>query len=303
MKAKEICAKGFKSMLTIISPMLNTRVLYYVKFHKRLDFNNPVTLNDKILWLKFHDYWNNPIISQCADKYRVREYLESKGFGNLLNHLLGAYDNVDDIPWEDLPARFALKLNVGCGYNLIVSDKSKLDIEKTKKMLKKWMKSKYYLEHSEMQYKNVKPYILIENYLGDEEGNLPEDYKFYCMNGKSKYVMVCTDREIGEHAKYFYFDKSWKMMPYTQDALDDPNRDIPKPQYIDEAFEIAEKLSRDFPFVRTDLYIVGGRVYFGELTFTPSAGMDVSRLKTTDIMLGEQLKLNIALEHLTKPDK
>ena len=58
-----------------------------------------------------------------------------------------------------------------------------------------------------------------------------------------------------------------------------------------EAFECAERLSKGFPFVRVDLYIVGKKIYFGELTFTPSAGMDEERLKTTDLILGEMLKL------------
>ncbi len=111
------------------------------------------------------------------------------------------------------------------------------------------------------------------------------------MNGKSKYVMICVDRIIGKKVKYFYFDRDWNMMPYTQDALNDPNRIIPKPDHIDEAFEYAEKLSKDFPFVRVDLYIVNGKIYFGELTFTPSAGLDSGRLRSTDEILGAQLVL------------
>ena len=103
--------------------------------------------------------------------------------------------------------------------------------------------------------------------------------------------MVCEDREIGKKAKYFYFDKNWNMMPYSQDALDESGRIIPKPEGIDTAFEYAEKLSKDFPFVRVDLYIVNGKVYFGELTFTPSAGLDTGRLPSTDRILGDQLVL------------
>ena len=292
MNIKTSLAHWFRCGLTLISPKLNTEVIYKTKFHKKLDLEHPVTLNEKILWLKFNTYWENPLIKQCADKYRVREYIQEKGYSNLLVGLIGAYDNVDDIDWASLPPSFALKLNVGCGSNIIVRDKSKLDIEATKKTLQKWLKpTLWYLGYSEMQYKGVKPYIIIEEYLGSEDGNLPDDYKFYCMNGKSKYVMVCEDRVIGKKAKYFYFDKGWNMMPYTQDALDDPERIIPKPDKIDEAFHVAELLSRDFPFVRVDLYIVKGKVYFGELTFTPSAGMDNGRLPLTDKLLGDQLIL------------
>lgn len=277
--------------MTRISPMLNTKVLYRYNFKKKLDLEHPITLNDKILWLKFNTYWNNETIKQCADKYRVRDYLIEKGFSDLLVNLLGAYDDPREIDWDALPNSFALKLNVGCGKNIIVHDKSRLDLSSTITTMRRWMKEKYYLGHSEMQYKDVKPYILIEEYLGTKDGVLPDDYKFYCMNGESKYVMVCEDRVIGEKAKYFYFDRNWNMMPYTQDALDDPNRFIPKPEHIDEAFEVAEQLSKEFPFVRVDLYIVNGKIYFGELTFTPSAGLDSGRLRKTDEILGSQLVL------------
>ena len=280
-----------RSVLTLISPKLNTMVCYRVKFKHKLDLDHPVTLNDKILWLKFNTYWNNPIIKQCADKLRVREYLTNQGYGYLLNDLIGVYYNVDDIDWNSLPEKFAIKLNVGCACNIIVSDKRKLDINKTKSTMKKWLKSNYWLGWSEMQYKDVKPCILVEKYLGDDNGNLPQDYKFYCFNGKAEYVMVCVDREIGKHAAFYYFDKNWNMMPYSSDYFANPNRIIPRPPYIEEAFEVAEKLSNEFPFVRTDLYVIDGKVIFGELTFTPSAGLDQSRLPETDRILGEKLVL------------
>lgn len=292
MRFKLYIAEIFRRTLTRISPKLNTKVTYYFKFKKKLDLNNPKTLNDKILWLKFNTYWNNSLVKQCADKYKVRDYIKDKNCSEILNELIGVYDRVEDIQWNSLPKSFALKLNVGCGKNIIVSNKENLNVAETKEILKKWLKEKdHYLGYSEMQYKGVKPYVLIEKYLGSEDGELPTDYKFYCLNGKAKYVMVCVDRVKGKHAKFFYFDENWTMMPFTEDALRDPNRTIPKPAGIDEAFKYAGILSSEFPFVRADFYIIHGKVYFGELTFTPSAGMDNGRLPATDLLLGEMLLL------------
>ena len=79
----------FAPLLTMISPMLNTRALYRCKFERKLDLDHPVTLNDKVLWLKFNTYWNNETVKQCADKYRVRDYLKEKGFSELLVDLIG----------------------------------------------------------------------------------------------------------------------------------------------------------------------------------------------------------------------
>ena len=289
---------AFRSTLTLISPKLKTAVTYRVKFGRKLNLSSPHTINEKVLWLKFNTYWNNETIKQCADKLRVRDYLEQHGYGYLLNDLIGAYDDVDLIDFSKLPNQFALKLNVGCACNIIVRDKLKLNIEATKETMRKWLKANYWLGWSEMQYKDVKPCILVEKYLGGEDGSLPVDYKFYCMNGKATSVMVCEDRDGVHHPKFFFMDKDWNKLPYTAEVFDYPNFAIEKPQNMDEAFAIAEMLAKEFPFVRVDLYIVKNRIYFGELTFTPAAGMDTDfkfkapgAEKDTDTILGELLEL------------
>lgn len=134
--------------------------------------------------------------------------------------------------------------------------------------------SDYYLSHSEMQYKDVEKKIIVEEFLDAGKDKLPEDYKFYCMNGKCKTILVCKDRVIGKKAKYFFMSPEWTMFPYSREAIENPNEEIPKPNSIKEAIDYAEKLSAAFPFVRVDLYIIGEKIYFGELTFTPAAGMD-----------------------------
>lgn len=292
MSIKTSIAHYYRCILTMISPKLNTMVTYRAKFGKKLDFDNPQTLNEKILWLKFNDYWENPLVKQCADKYRVREYIKDVGCEGILNTLIATYESVDEIEWDMLPDSFALKLNVGCGYNIIVPEKDKLDIEDAKSKLRKWMKTKYYLGYSEMQYKGVKPVILVERYLKPKRGVLPEDYKFYCFDGRAPFVMVCTDRqEGGKHPRYWYYNEKWEMQMMSADAIKyGKEASIPKPEGIDEAFAYARKLSKGFPFVRVDLYIVDGKVYFGELTFTPSGGQDNGRLPEADEILGTYVK-------------
>lgn len=299
MNLKKKAAGLFRSALTLISPKLNTSVTYRIKFGRKLNLKNPQTLNEKILWLKFNTYWENPIVKCCADKWAVRGYLEEKGFGDVLTKLIAVYDHVEDIEWDDLPEQFAMKVNVGSGGNLIVSDKSTLDIEAAKKQLKIWMKKKYWLGWSEMQYKGVKPRILVEEYLGSEEGRRPEDYKFYCMNGEAKYVMVCKDRGVpGEKTKFFFMDRKWNVQPLSEEKFLYPDREIEKPREIDACFDVASKLSEEFPFVRMDFYIVDHKIYFGEFTFTPAGAMDKDFMfkapgatEDTDTILGRELEL------------
>lgn len=285
-------ANKFRCLLTRISPMLNTKVCYFVKFHKRLDLKNPKTLNEKNLWLKMYRYRNNPLVKQCADKYLVRDYIEKCGCGEILNPLYGVYDSPDEIDWDSLPDSFALKWNYGCGLNIIVSDKSKLNIPETVEKLKEMKKKEFYLPYSEFQYKNVTKKLLVEKYLTDGSGFLPTDYKVYCLNGKATYTMTCCGRENGE-PKYYYFDRNWNICrELSQDGLDAP-KDISfaKPDGFDDMLVYAEKLSKPFEFVRADFYLINGKTVFGELTFTPGGAMDQEKLPYTDKLMGDMLVL------------
>lgn len=284
----------FKQTLTRISPRLNTEVIYFMKFKKRINLKHPKTLDEKIQYLKFHDYYKNPLVTQCADKYAVREYVELKGCGEILNELIGCYEHVEEIPWNELPNQFVIKWNFGCGQNLICFDKSKLDIEDAKHKLRAWYNTKdtFYLTYSEMQYKGIKPLLICEKLIETADGNLPVDYKFYCFDGRAECVLVCVGRDNQGHgAKYYFFNKKWELLRYNKTGKDAPQDfSIPKPEGIESLFEYAEKLSKPFPFVRADFYLENGKITFGELTFTPCGGFDTNRLPETQEYFGSLVK-------------
>lgn len=283
-------SQWFKESLTRISPLLNTKVVYWMKFKKRIDLVSPKTLDEKIQYLKFHDYYDNPLVSQCADKYAVRKYVEDCGCKEILNEQYGAFDRVEDVPWDKLPNQFVLKWNFGCGQNLICFDKSKLDKDETVKKLKKWyaLKDTFYLAYSEMQYKGIEPKLLCEKLIKTDDGRLPVDYKLYCFHGRPDCVLVCDGRDDSGHgAKYYFFDKEWNLLRYNKAGKEAPaDFTLPKPDGIESVFEYAEKLTKPFPFVRADFYLENGNVIFGELTFTPCGGFDVNRLPETQKHFG-----------------
>lgn len=292
MKKKKISkfSRSFFASISYISPKLNTKLLFLRKFGRMPELKNPKTLNEKLLKLKLERYGKDPLVRQCADKYKVREFIEERGCGNCLNKLLGVYDKAEDIDFDSLPNQFVLKWNFGCGYNIICDDKAKLNIPETVAQLKKWGKEPFWTYYSELQYKGVPKKIIAEEYIGDNEGNPPEDYKFYCFNGNAYCVMLCEGRKEG-WPKFYFFDKDFNLLRINRDSKEAPaDFSRTKPAGIEEAFRIADKLSEGFPFVRVDLYITGGQVRFGEMTFTPAAALDNKRLPETDLMFGEMLK-------------
>ncbi|MEZ3499447.1 ATP-grasp fold amidoligase family protein [Pantoea sp. KPR_PJ] len=272
-----------------IFPESCAKAHYYIKFKKKLNLSNPTNFNEKIQWLKFNEF-NNAIYTLCADKYKVREYVSSKGCGDILNELYGVYDSPEHINYDALPEKFALKCNHGAGYNIICDDKSALDTEKTNRQLGKWLREDFSSLFVEPQYKKIERKILCEKFIENERGGFPDDYKFYCFNGKPYAVMVCKEREKGT-PKFYYFDMNWNPLPFEDTVELISKNDYPAmPDGFMKMKAYAIKLASDFKFVRIDFYLLNGDVIFGELTFTPSAGLDVT-LQEADVILGSQLKL------------
>jgi len=283
--------------LTLISPTLNTKVQYWHFFHKRLDLQHPITSNEKVLWLKLNTYYNNALITQCADKYAVREYVKQCGCEDILNDLLGVWERPEDINWDRLPNQFVLKNNYGCAMNIIVTNKDELNLPAAILEMRSWMQSTFHLEASEMQYANIQKKIIAERFLEADNGGTPDDYKIYCCNGVPSYVMVCVGRDCAQHIqpKFYYLDLQGNLQRnMTRDGLAAPaDFHYDKPEGWDKMIECAKKLTQPFPFVRCDFYICQGKVYFGELTFTPSKGLDNRKLPQTDRILGDLIHLPI----------
>lgn len=215
-------------------------------------------------------YYNNPVVTQCVDKYRVRAYLEERGFANILPKLIiGGITDPEEIRihWKDFPDSFVIKCNHGCGYNILVRDKSKVNVDKVVKQIAEWIKEDYWKYYCEPQYKNVKKCILVEQYLADDI----QTYKFYCFNGNPKVLYVSENGPNGEKDLYLdYYDMEWNHLDLTLGDHLHAEKLTEKPKNLEEMVELARKLSEDFPFVRVDLYDVDGSVYFSELTFIPS---------------------------------
>lgn len=282
----------FRYLLTRISPRLTINTLFRLCHKKKPNLKNPQTLDEKLQWMKLYYYKDNDLVKECADKWRVRDYVKRCGLGHILNELITTYDNVDDIRWEELPEKFVLKWNFGNGGNVVCLDKKELDIDKTVEDLKRFQKIKFHLLAVEPQYDVAKKILLCEKFIETEDGNPPTDYKVYCFNGKAEYVLCCIGRAENHKPAFYFFDREWNLQRLNKQGKMAPKDfSVPKPQGIDLLFDYAERLSQPFPFVRADFYLENGKPYFGELTFTPSGGFDYGRLPESDLLFGQKVIL------------
>lgn len=278
-----------------VSPKLNTYLNYFGHNGRLPNLKEPKTFSEKLLKLKLEDYNRNPLVKQCADKIRVREYVEQCGYGHLLNGLIRTFDNPEDLDWEGLPERFVLKLNTGAGYNPICKDKALFDERRVRAALREWRKAKPWMAYSEMQYR-FEPRFLVEEYLelsGDARS--PEDYKIYCFNGKPLAILCIAGRDESGHPRWGYFmDPEWRFVADSGKYEPVGESDVaPRPKELVTALSAAEVLSRPFPFVRVDFYFPDseGAPVFGEMTFTPAGGIYASEVSISGRTMGELLEV------------
>lgn len=277
--------------LTDISPELNTRLRYRRYYKKKLNLDNPRSFTEKLLWLKTYKYADDPLVKQCADKFAVRQYVSDAGYDDILVPLLGIYDSPSQIDFSQLPDKFVLKWNFGSGFNIICSDKNRLNIKDTLAQLSIWEKKKIYRYNAEMQYKGVKKKILCEKFLETDNGEeVIPDYKVYCFNGLPRAILVMHDR--GHGVKTEFFDTDWNPLTNSSKYASPKNK-TPKPICLEYLLQIASDLSKPFPFVRCDFYIIGNRVFFGEMTFTPAGGLYASETTIDGKDMGEILDIGI----------
>lgn len=265
-----------------------------LRFKRKLNLKKPETLADKVSYLELHE--SDPLISSCTDKWDVRDYLKKKGLSSILVPTVGGpWTKWDEMNWEELPNEFVLKATHGCKMNYIVKQKNNEDIKKCKKEVKRWLKTTYGKYSMEPHYYPLEHRFYAEEYLGDISGLI--DYKIHCFNGTPEFILVVTDRKAdGDKAmevKLHLFDVNWnpikEVVGYGGEKPGDCK--VEKPKHFEEMLNIAKRLSKDFKFVRVDLYETDRGVLFGELTF--SAAACVFPYLSEDFLIREGRKLKI----------
>lgn len=258
----------FYKNATVEQQQIRLQAMYFSHCGYYMDFNNPVTFNEKIQWLKL--FYQNSELINIVDKYTFKEYIKNKLGDGYTVPLITKWANPNDINLVNLPKSFVLKSNCQSSGKsiIIVRDKSKMDLIKLKMEISDWLMPWNGLMSTPCwAYQNIKPMIIVENYVEQIDGGL-NDYKFFCYNGEAKHILICKER--GKKTKYINKDINWKSIKPSPNSFVDEN--MPKPSTFEEMKTIAKKLSKPFPFVRVDFYEVEGKVYVGELTFYSDGG-------------------------------
>lgn len=239
----------------------------HIRFGRKLDLEEPTTLADLVNWIELNTDQTLPAL--CSDKYAVREYVASKGLGSTLVPLCGGpWTCINQIDIESLPRSFVLKAAHGCEMNYLCQDKEKLDKKDLFEKAKHWLKIDYSRACVEPHYKLIPHRLYAEKYIGGLDDVV--DYKFHCFNGEPQFILTCSERN--ESLKLNLYDLDWNPLSGLKGPMQN-EKNIARPIHLNEMIRISRILSKDFDFVRVDLYEDNNEVLFGELTFTPACGV------------------------------
>ncbi len=283
----DICEYDNRRYAHLISDKMHLKCLFRKYMGTKLNLSKPKTFNEKLQWLKLYD--RKPEYTVMADKESVKEYIAKELGEEFIIPTIGLYDSVDDIPFDELPQKFVIKCTHDSGSIFICDKISGIDIDFIKNELSKKLQTNHFWHSREWVYKDIRPRIIIEEFLPDENGNSPVDYKFFCFDGKMEVFKIDYNRFTKRAANYY--NKNCEYLDFGKiHSIPDPSIKLKLPENFEEMIKITEFLSKEIPFLRVDLYSVNNRIYFGELTFFPSSGIEPFT-NNGDIFMGNLLKL------------
>lgn len=210
------------------------------------------------------------------------------GLTDLVVPTIKTASTINDLINYHLPGKCIIKPTHSSGQLIIVNETRGRTITKDELItLDRWLKEDYYIRGREPNYHGLEPRIIIEELLFDKSGNLPCDYKIFCVNGAPFLIQVDLGR-FSEHTRQLY-TPDWKLLPFSMcyPRFSDP---IPRPEQLSRALEIASTLTHKFKICRADFYFIDNReIRVGELTFFPGNCAERFIPDTADFIVGNMI--------------
>lgn len=279
---------GILGHMRFLSDEQYLKLMYWAKFGVKLDLDNPKSFNEKLQWLKINN--KNELCGKLVDKYEVKKYVSDLIGSEYIIPTLGVWESFDDIDISSMPEKgFVLKTTHDSGGVYICRNKKDYSLKKAKKILKHSLNRNYFWVGRELAYKGVKPRIIAEPLLVDESGIELKDYKVFNFDGHAKLIQVDYDR-FSNHKRNLY-DTEWN---YIEAEIKYPtsSRVIEKPACLDKLLELSEILSQGFRHARTDFYVIGDKILFGEITFIHGSGYECFRPASFGQEVGSWININ-----------
>ncbi|MEP2534374.1 ATP-grasp fold amidoligase family protein [Shimia sp.] len=253
------------------------------------DLLRPQTFFEKLTMAKF--FAPVPMPSP-ADKLAVGQYVPAE-----------LHDTISVIPpvWsgrtqitKDLLDQLSLpkgvyyaKSNSGSGTNdMFEIPPTDQNLERLARFSENWLTQKHGERAGEWWYDLIRPQNMIEPDLAVNPGESLSDWKFHTGGGNVLALQLDLDR--GAAHRQLMFERDFTFIP--EKMFFQTGEPVEKPARYDEIVEIVEAIAKPFEFARVDLYLVGDKIYLGEITLAPIGGQRLPISEKLDHLMGARWK-------------
>jgi hypothetical protein len=265
--------RRFVATLPLLPLRQRIMLTYYKSFGRFPNLRQPKLYSEKLQARKL----SGEDFTRYIDKIEVKDFVRER-CGDICIPTLFAGDRLP--PERNWPVPFVIKTNHASGTNIFV--RKAPDWDAIDRKLDQFLAYRHGEATGEVFYLKVRPRVLVEPIIGNGI-DPPQDYRFFVLGGKVQFVAI--EQSPVDHRRVFY-SPAWERMD-VRDGYP-VGADAEPPHCLEQMVGIAEILGRDLGFVRVDLYEVEGRVFFGEMTMTPSAGYMRFEPPELDAELGEK---------------
>ncbi len=269
---------AYLELLRRVPDAVAVNVDYFRVFGRFPNLANPQLFSEKMQHLKLLDH--DPRTPSLVDKVRVKDFVADKLGKQWLIPTLWHGEHLTEDILRDLPKPAVVKANHSSAQVKFITANSNLS--SVAREANGWLSYDHHVVHREWAYGSVKRELLVEPFIGEDQA--PDDYKFWVFDGAVRFIQVDHGR-FGNHTRQFY-SPSWGRLEFKMNYPDTP-ANVPAPRHLSHMIAAASKLAEGFRFVRVDLYDTPQRPLFGEMTFSPEAGLCRFEPAAFDLELGE----------------
>jgi hypothetical protein len=236
----------------------------------KLRLDPPVTFSEHLIHRILFD--RDPRLKILSDKLAVRAMIEARVGAGYLVPLLGVWNTVADIEWEELPSSYALKPNHGSGMASIVLDSKVADRRALEAEARAWLASDYFDVAFEWGYKDLPRVIMAETLLIGPDGGPPIEVQVMTFHGKAVLMRVLTGKK-GKGTRL----GNWFDAHGVEQNL--RSRGVPTgcyrldPGLAHELAGLAARAAVGFAHLRVDFYVTAEGLKIGELTSYHAGGL------------------------------
>lgn len=267
-----------KAALSCLNPLIyaqhvRTTRNFYAELQYLPNVLFPHRYNEKMYWRKVFDH--NPAFGRFCDKVASKDIFRSLSTPVATPETLWSGTDPSAFPETLMRNDVVAKHSAGSGRNWFFSERGS-DRSEFETVTWKWLGRCYGTAKFEWGYTAAASTILAEPVL-EQDPAKRQDIKVQVVGGRVYYAMIYTAEKTGDSRSAIFSECGERLRVTNSITPIRPSHALPAdyrvPDCFADAMKAAREIGRDLDYIRVDFLVADGKLYGGELSPYPSAGL------------------------------